>query len=106
MDAHDPGEFNRMLKRVRQWPPEARIALVRAVLQTLPPATPTDDDRAATLDLARGLLATDRPPPSDEDIARWLDERRMTRRAGSARGQISIAPDFDAPLDDFDASVP
>lgn len=106
MDSHDPLEFNRMLGRVRQWPPGARMALVRAVLQSLPSATPTDDDRAATLDLARGLLATDRPPPSDEDIARWLHERRMTRRAGSAKGQITMAPDFDAPLDDVDAYMP
>jgi antitoxin (DNA-binding transcriptional repressor) of toxin-antitoxin stability system len=28
-------------------------------------------------------------------------EQRKARKAGSARGQIHIADDFDAPLDDF-----
>ena len=30
-----------------------------------------------------------------------LDEARPTRRLGAAKGQIRIADDFDAPLDDF-----
>lgn len=35
--------------------------------------------RASTLDRARGLLSTQRPPPSDEEVARWLEERRTER---------------------------
>lgn len=34
--------------------------------------------RPATLSRARGLLAGG-APPSDEDVARWLDERRTER---------------------------
>lgn len=31
-----------------------------------------------------------------------VSETRTARRAGSARGQITLSPDFDAPLSDFD----
>lgn len=34
-----------------------------------------------------------------------LGETSRTRKPGSARGQIWIAPDFDAPLPDFDRYV-
>jgi len=29
-----------------------------------------------------GLLATDRPPPIDEEVERWLEERRMEKYGG------------------------
>ena len=29
------------------------------------------------------------------------EELRLSRKAGSAKGQVSISEDFDAPLDDF-----
>ncbi|HWQ15448.1 MAG TPA: hypothetical protein VNL77_21785 [Roseiflexaceae bacterium] len=35
--------------------------------------------RHPTLDRALGLLASDRPPPADEEVARWLEERRIER---------------------------
>ena len=35
--------------------------------------------RRPTLHQALGLAATDRPPPSDEDVERWLEEERMKK---------------------------
>ncbi len=32
-----------------------------------------------TLKDALGLLATDQPPPSDEEVQMWLDEHRMEK---------------------------
>jgi hypothetical protein len=32
-----------------------------------------------TLERARGLLAADHSPPSDGEVARWLEERRIQR---------------------------
>ena len=35
--------------------------------------------RHPTLYQALGLAATDRPPPNDEDVERWLEEERMKK---------------------------
>ncbi len=69
-------DYETILRIVRQWPADRRFVLVQDVLKTLAPAGPEPTTRQPTLSRARGLLATDRPAPSDDDIARWLDERR------------------------------
>lgn len=65
---------------VRQWPINEQIALADAILadaraaseQVLrPPAVPS-----AAL---RGILSNDQPAPSDEEVARILDEERMKK---------------------------
>ncbi len=35
--------------------------------------------RQATLKYALGIAATDRPPPTDEEVDRWLEEERMRK---------------------------
>lgn len=35
--------------------------------------------RQPTLDRALGLLATDRPAPSDAEVEQWLEERRQEK---------------------------
>ena len=42
------------------------------------------------------VIARDHKP-----VARLTAVRPATRRPGSARGRIEMAPDFDAPLEDF-----
>ncbi|HLB46164.1 MAG TPA: hypothetical protein VJL59_03970 [Anaerolineales bacterium] len=37
--------------------------------------------KRATLPLALGLLATGQPPPSEAEIERWLEERRIEKYA-------------------------
>lgn len=79
MRAMDTTDYETILKIVRDWPPAQRFMLIQEVLQTLArPRTPQPAARG-TLDQARGLLATDQPPPSDREIAQWLDERRAER---------------------------
>jgi hypothetical protein len=47
-----------------------RLTLVQAVLKTLAPSDVTERaPQACTLELARGLLATNRLAPTDEEIA-------------------------------------
>jgi hypothetical protein len=55
-----------------------------------------------------GIIQLDRPLPPDwegKQIQVTIEEvtllRGNRRQSGSAKGQIRIAPDFDAPLDDF-----
>lgn len=69
-------DYETILALVRAWPAAQRFTLVQDVLVTL---APTEREPRQTLQQARGLLATERPAPSDEDVARWLDERRSER---------------------------
>jgi hypothetical protein len=41
--------------------------------------TPKPPVRCGSLRNLAGLLATDQPPPTDEDVARWLDEHKMEK---------------------------
>jgi hypothetical protein len=73
-------EYDRVLKIIQNWPAARRLTLVQAVLKTLTPADVTErPPQARTLEQARGLLATNSPAPTDEEIAQWLDERRNER---------------------------
>lgn len=79
MSALDMADYETILAIVRDWPPEQRVILVREVLQSLAPAGTDGRPARETLARARGLLRSDQPPPSDSEIARWLDERRTAR---------------------------
>jgi hypothetical protein len=68
-----------VLKIVRDWPSARRITFMQAVLQTLAPAEVAEPTHQARLDRALDLLTTNQPAPSDEEVARWLDERRTER---------------------------
>jgi prevent-host-death family protein len=47
------------------------------------------------------VIARDNKP-----LLRLVPVGIATRKPGSAKGQISIGPDFDAPLDDFSGYMP
>jgi hypothetical protein len=72
-------DYEQILTIVRSWPPAQRFTLIQEILTTLAPAEPSERVPQHTLDQARGLLVSGRPAPSDEEIARWLDERRSER---------------------------
>ena len=69
-----------ILRVVRQWPINEQIALADAILADARTATgqvlrpPTVPSAAL-----RGILSNDQPAPSDEDVARMLDEERMKK---------------------------
>jgi hypothetical protein len=79
MSAAEKTDYETILKIVRDWPPARRITLMQAVLETLAPAEAIEQLHRPTLDRALGLLATSQTPPSDKDVAQWLDERRTER---------------------------
>src|SRR5262245_38872808 len=80
MSTAHTADYDRVLKIIQNWPAARRLTLVQAVLKTLAPADVTErPPHAHTLEQARGLLATNRPAPTDEEIAQWLDERRTER---------------------------
>jgi hypothetical protein len=71
--------YDIVLQTVRQWPPDRRFALVRDVINTLETEVSPSRPRRKTLKKALGLLATNRPAPSDAQVQQWLDEYRMEK---------------------------
>lgn len=78
MSTVDLAEYEQMLKVVRAWPASQRLTFAQELLSTLAPMLSERPVRN-TLAQARGLLKNGGPTPSDEDIARLLDERRRER---------------------------
>jgi hypothetical protein len=79
MDNFEAAEYEKILKIITAWPPSQRFRLVQDVLKTLAPPVEEARPRRKTLQEAEGLLATDQPPPTDEQIEQWLDEHRMEK---------------------------
>lgn len=69
--------YEAILETIHQWPSTKRLTLVQDILQTLMP--PPASHPRHTLERALGMLASDQPAPSDDDIQRWLEERRMEK---------------------------
>lgn len=70
--------YESVLKAVYTWPAAKRFLLIQDLLKTIEPNEP-DAKHPDTLGEALGLLAADRPAPSDEEVARWLNERRTDK---------------------------
>ena len=79
MNTLKTNSYDSVLQTVRQWPPDRRFALVRDVINTLETEVSPSRPRRKTLKKALGLLATNRPAPSDAQVQQWLDERRTDR---------------------------
>ena len=68
-----------ILQAIRTWPPDEQRALAREILERVgvplveEPLTPPDSRGLA------GLIANGQTPPTDEEVAQWLDERRLER---------------------------
>jgi hypothetical protein len=72
-------------ERVRTWPAAERIALASRILLSLEreqaqPAAPPDAVRPRkTLADLWGIMATDKPPPTDEEVERIIEEEIMRK---------------------------
>ncbi len=77
-----PADYDATLARVNAWPEHYRLALMQDILRAL---TAADAPQAAPrkqrhgLERARALRPTDQPPPSDEEVERWLEEHRAEK---------------------------
>lgn len=75
----DIPEYKQVLESIRHWKVEWRLALVRDILQGLSGERRRTGRPGTTWQKARGLLRTDRPVPSDEDVRHWLEEHRLEK---------------------------
>jgi hypothetical protein len=64
--------------QIKDWPEDMRSSLASKILTSL--EHETTGPRKTVADLV-GILSTDQPPPTDQDISRILDEER-TRKYG------------------------
>ncbi len=72
--------YDTVLQAVNHWSPTQRFALVQDVLKTLEPSALSPSfSKRHTLDKALGLLKTDRPAPTDEEVGRILHETRLEK---------------------------
>lgn len=60
-------------------PPSDRLALISAIVESLQSTTIAQPDRSDAIQRMRGLLKTERPAPTDEEVAAMLEERRVEK---------------------------
>jgi hypothetical protein len=59
--------------------PNDRLALVAAIIESLQDTPVSEADRSSAIRRMRGLLKTDQPAPSDEEVAVMLEEWRVEK---------------------------
>jgi hypothetical protein len=59
--------------------PNDRLALVSAIIESLQEQLVPKADRSSAIQRMRGLLKTDQPAPTDEEVVAMLNERRMEK---------------------------
>ena len=56
-----------------------RLALVSAIIESLQTTSGSTPERSGAIRRMRGLLKTDQPAPTDEEVAAILAERRVEK---------------------------
>lgn len=75
--------YESILRAICQWPLERRFTLVQDILNTLKSDVEISQPKQATLPRALGLLATDQPAPTDEEVQQWIAEHRWEKYSPS-----------------------
>jgi hypothetical protein len=66
-------------EQVFKLPPSDRLALVSAIIESLQDQPVSGADRSGAIQRMRGLLKTEQPAPTDEEVAAMLEERRVEK---------------------------
>ena len=59
--------------------PSDRLALVSAIIESLQNSSNSQTERSAAIRRMRGLLKTDQPAPTDEEVIAMLEEQRVEK---------------------------
>ncbi|MBD2092660.1 hypothetical protein H6F67_22680 [Microcoleus sp. FACHB-1515] len=59
--------------------PSDRLALITIIVESLQETTVAQPDRSGAIRRMRGLLKTEQPAPTDEEVAAMLEERRLEK---------------------------
>ena len=69
--------------------PIDRLALLTAIIESLQETPISQSDRSAAIKRMRGLLKTDQPAPTDEEVAAMLEEQsELTNTSQSNKTKI------------------
>ncbi|MGG6268476.1 hypothetical protein ACQ4M3_39000 [Leptolyngbya sp. AN03gr2] len=66
-------------EQIFKLPPQDRLALASAIIEPLRTSPVSNSERAAAIQRMEGLLATDQPAPTDEEVEAMLEERRLEK---------------------------
>lgn len=66
-------------EQVVKLPPSDRLELVSAIIESLKTQSISGTDRSGAIQRMRGLLKTNQPAPTDEEVATMLEERRVEK---------------------------
>jgi hypothetical protein len=66
-------------EQVFKLPPSDRLALISVIVESLRESPVSKSERSAAIERMRGLLKTDQPAPTDEEVAAMLEERRVEK---------------------------
>ncbi|WP_375505471.1 hypothetical protein [uncultured Nostoc sp.] len=59
--------------------PSDRLALVSPIIESLQDTPISEPERSSAIRRMRGLLKTDQPAPTDEEVAAMLEEQRVNK---------------------------
>jgi hypothetical protein len=76
--------------QVLSLPPDDRLTLIAVIVESLKNRTITQSDRSAAIQQMRGLLKTDQPAPTDEEVAAMLEEWRVEKYLQSASKNTNL----------------
>ena len=79
MSTSTPAELNSIVDRVRGWEPASRLLLARRILDTLAPPDVSDPRRDLPPEKVFGLLKSDRPTPTDDEVEAILADERLRK---------------------------
>jgi hypothetical protein len=71
-------EIEQIMERVRFWPSDHKLALVRKVLETFDKES-RSKPRGRPVSELIGIGAGKAPPPDDEQVKQWIDDYRMEK---------------------------
>lgn len=70
-----------ILEAIKIWPLADQMALAQAILQRATTQLTQAPQQPSWRDMV-GLAANGQEPPTDEQVAQWLDEHRMEKYGG------------------------
>jgi hypothetical protein len=65
--------------RIRQLPESHRLELLNDIIESLQAPSRSNPDRTLAISQMKGLLKTDRPAPTDVEVAAMLEEHRLEK---------------------------
>lgn len=71
--------LEQLKEQVFKLPPQDRLALVSAIIESLQDTSIAQPDRCDAIRRMRGLLKIDQPTPTDEEVAAMLEEWRVEK---------------------------